>query len=322
MFEGDIQVAKDYLLQALDIFPKDTEFGLHVPTMWYLTHVSQYRGDYDEASKRVEDLRDLSERIYKPYLVVANLEQLFLNIVYGDIAGDYSSAYESLDYILKNTAIMFDHVRSTEATVYQGMLALRQHNVDQAQSYAEQALSRCHDGNMLSVKAKALALIGQVELLKGNINRARNFIQQSENTPRNFAGFREVDYGWMLLHLINGEYKKAGQSLTTYVQKNRTNAIRYTKKFGEAVYYTIGFLPMLAAIEYGLGNTNRAQCLYMRYQHNKPDHQAWVETLPILQVLESILKTDDPNIIEQAESLDLLTLVPDILESYTQNSDI
>jgi len=314
------QQARKYLQDAFETYPPDSQLTFHMPTIWYLTHAHQYLGDYDGALEWVEKLKALSMQVYKPYLTVVYLEKLSFGILDGDLTGDYAPAKEIMQNLLTETGNMLDRVRGIEAITYQGYIALREGNPDDAQEFAEQALSRCHDGNMLSVKAKALALLAQVEILRGNLDRARRHIQQSEETPRNFAAFREVDYGWTLLHLIDGDYANAGQRYVRYLNTNRTNPSRYTDKFGERVYYAHAMLPILSAIEHGLGNISRAKMLYYRYQQDCFDHRAWAESLPVLQALEDTLATDDPNLIADAETLDLLQVVPEILARYQSSS--
>jgi TolA-binding protein len=316
MIERRFQESVESLLDALDDFQKAEHNVYNVPTLWYLTMVHEFLGDFDEAWSWLERLEAICEESFRPYLVVVYREKLHLILSQSDLTGDYTEAKQVLDDLIRETEYINDQVRAAEASVYQGYLALRERNSALSRQYAEQTLSLCQTGNMLPVKRKALALLGQIELFNNNITMARSYLDQALATPTVRVAFPEAEYGFALLHLIDGKYQDAGKSLAHYIDRNLTNPIRYKDKFGEDVYFCLGFLPIVACIEYGLGNIDGAKMLYQRYQKDHHEHQAWAESLPIMQTLQDDLYTDDPALIQKAEALNLLIKIPEILEAY------
>lgn len=293
LFMGAVQpqIAIESLQKSID-FSRKHNLGFSIlPAMYYMIQSHTMLGDYDGAWHWTDEMESAVQGVNSIAKNNLYLFRVYLSTAKFYINGDDSELIHHLQHMAEATQNTNDDVRHDMGMIYEGFRRLQHGELNAAKGVSEQILANGNEPDRLFACGKSYALLGLIALVEGHVKLARERLTQAKNVLRDYRASTEVDYGFALLHLIDGDYEAAKNTIKVFISDSVTCPVRYKQKFGEVVYYTQALLPILAAIAQDQGKSELAAELLGADSQRPFTHRYWAEDLAVLGDVEARVRT-------------------------------
>ncbi len=281
------ETALEHLQHSIAFSEEHNIVYARAAALYFSMHVYACLGDYD----KVLEWADKNEKFYVSTVNATGnnlyLYRLYVYLVRYYVTGDDNLFVQTLQELQEQMHRVQDKVRYALGYVHEGFRQLQVGNIDTAYRIGDEVLTMSYTADMMTSKANGYTLMALISLTQGNIAIAKDRLQKAHETNVVLApsSFPEHYYGLALVHLMEGDFGQAQDAITMHITESLTCPVRYHQKFGDAVYYTMALLPILAGISHGRGESILAAQLLGADSQRPFTHRFWAEDLPVLQEL-------------------------------------